>query len=349
MAEILILDPDPESIEKCKKMLTNLEKEHEIIYTTYPEQAMEIIRNNELSVVIAENKMEVLDSIELSDMIRIMHPTIVQLLMTEVTDISSVLETLNNTDIFEIILKPFRFPEDLEEPIKRAFAEHDRRAAYFSGNLQSKKHIHHLNEEYDKLKTENFRRTHDYSNLFRAFSGMIHTHISLFCKEHNLTEVEKEHMTIFVQDIVREYVTTYVFEFKTMEELKKKLIDGFDDSTNSCAIAVNIPDGLHISDQKAKDIYFATYLMAHLCQKTLIHYQMKMAVEQQQNFYFVKFVCDPKDSVLNGRVMYVENDASVRDFMHDLVEVCLKKIFMKSIKGYQGNPYVAVATTVIDS
>jgi hypothetical protein len=46
-------------------------------------------------------------------------------------------------------------------------------------------------------------------------------------------------------------------------------------------------------------------------------------------------------------MVYAEQNPLIRGLMHEVVEVCLKKVFVKSMKGYNENPFVAVATTVI--
>ena len=47
--------------------------------------------------------------------------------------------------------------------------------------------------------------------------------------------------------------------------------------------------------------------------------------------------------------MYAENSETIRSFMHETVEVVMKNLYAKSMKGYQGNPFIAVATIMKDS
>lgn len=348
MADILILDPNEGAMEKYKSMLKSMSKEYSIIYTTYPEQAMELLREREIAVVLSENDMEILNAIELSEMLELMHPEIVQLLMTEVSDIPKVLATLNKANIFEILLKPFKFAEDMEEPIKRAMQEYNRRISDAGISQQTRAQIYNYDMEYDRLRQERFKRSRDYSSLYSALGGIVEANLDTWVNAKDVSEQDRLRVKEFIQQIVKEFVNVFIFGNKSFEEYCEKLKVEYENEMNQCAFRMENHCESSISARKSKELYFAVFLMEHLCRYTLLKYNISVSVDTSQDFYVVRFFCDPGEGVIQGKMVYKEAVECIRDMMHEITDCCLKKLYTKSIKGYQGNPYVAAMTVLME-
>ncbi|MBE5900760.1 MAG: response regulator [Lachnospiraceae bacterium] len=347
MADVVILEPNQGSLEKYKNMLHGLEQKYTIWYTSFPEQAMEWISEKEVAVVITEDEMGIINASEFSDMYRLSHPNLVHVLMTEVIDINLILEILNEANIFEIILKPFKLAEDLILPIERGMKEYERRklANGLVGSIHGS--ATNLAEEFDKLRSENFKRGRDYTNLYAVFSGIVHGNLKTWGEQKGLKEEEYIRVKYFVQEIVREYINGYVFSQKEFSERKKAVEDAFFNEANKSSLIIQKNVKADIPQTKVQDIFFFIFLMAHLCKFILARYQLVANVDQAEGCYVIRFQCDPSYSALNGKMVYAEQNPLIRGLMHEVVEVCLKKVFVKSMKGYNENPFVAVATTVI--
>ncbi len=348
MAEIIVLDPDLAALENHKSKLLNSKEQNNILFTNYPEQALEWIAQREIGLILMENEMDVLSAIELSDMIKALNSDIVQLLMVEVTNIPTVLQTLNSADIYEILLKPFKFSEDIDEPIARGLAEYERRKDIGTRYYKVRDNTKFLMDEYDKLTRENYKRIKDYSNVLAAFTGIIYGNLKTWGEQNIVPEDELIRVKQFVRSIVREYVDNYVFKFESFEEKQQHLYELFNDKSIQSEIRIKNNVKQEISEQKSRDIFFAIYLMGILCKNTLTRYALDVSIEKQAGYYIVKMICDPAYSSINGEMLYVD-EKTIRTLMHQIVENCLKRNFVKSMKGYNSNPYIAVVTAVMDS
>ena len=348
MADILILDPSEGAMEKYKTMLGNMEKEYNILYTTYPEQAMELLSEREIAVVLTENDMGILNAVELSEMLGVMHPEIVQLLMTEVNEIPKVLTTLNNANIFEILLKPFKFAEDMEEPLRRAMQEYEQRISQADTTSHSKEQIYNYDMEYDRLRQERFKRSRDYSSLYTALGGIVEGNVDTWNISAEVSGQDRLRLKEFIQQIVKEYVDVFIFGDRSFEELRSKLLANYEQGAHECGFRFENRCETQISGRKAEELYFAVFLMEHLCRSTLLKYRIGVALDTASHFYVIRFYCDPQDGAIQGNLVYKENVECIRTVMHEITEYCLKKLYTKSIKGYKGNPYVAVVTVLME-
>lgn len=347
MADVLILEPHPGSLEKYKKMLHGLEAKYTIHYTSYPEQAMEIINQNKIGVLVTENEMGIVNALEMSDMFRLTEPNMVHILMTEVYDIPSVLELLNESQIFEIILKPLSFAEELIKPIEAAMVEHERRCLVNGAVADIKGSASQFADKFDKLRSENYKRSRDYTNLYVAFSGIVHGNLKTWAEKQNIKEEDYIRVKFFVQEIVKQYINGYIFSQKSFEERKKELEEQFFNEANKSTLVIQKNVNGEIPQNQVQDIFFASFLMAYLCKFLLTRYQVVVNVDQTDKYYVIRIQCDPSYSSLNDKMVYAEQNPVIRQLMHEIVDVCLKKIFVKSMKGYKENPFVAVATTVV--
>ena len=348
MSAIIILEPDVELLEQHKVKLQNLEDDYEILYTSYPEQALEWIEKKEIMVLLMECDMGILSAVELSDMLKISNPDLVQMLMTEVTDIGAVLDVLNKTSIYEILLKPFKFAEDIEKPVLRGVEEYNRRKSVLMGSSKVKGSTKTFIEEYDKLRSENYKQTRDYSNLLAAVTGIVSGNVKFWGEQKGFEEDETIWIERFVRNIVKEYVDTYIFQKYNLTSGMEHIHELFDNEATQSTVKIENRFQGEISENREKDFYFVIYLMAYLCRITLSRFQLNVIIDVQDNYYVVKLACDPNYSSLNGKMLYSEIQTEIRQIMHELVDACMKKIFVKSIKGFHENPYIAVVTAVVD-
>ncbi|SFP94847.1 Response regulator receiver domain-containing protein [Lachnospiraceae bacterium XBB1006] len=346
MADVLILEPHQGSLEKYKKMLHALESRITIWYTPLPEQAMEWINQEDIGVVITENDMGIMDANEFSDMFRLSNPNLVHILMTEVVDIPYILNVLNTANIYEIILKPFSFAEDLVRPIEEGLKEHERRKLTNGAVSSMHGSATEFAQQFDELRSENYKRTRDYSNLYTAFSGIVHGNLSTWGDKLGIREDEYIRIKYFVQEIVKHYVTSYIFSQDDFAKRKADIELAFANDSHKSFLKIQNNVQGDISQNKVQDIFFSIFLMAHLCKYVLAQYQIYANIDYSEGYYIIRIQSDPKYSMLNGTMVYKEQNEKIRQLMHEIVDACLKKVFVKSMKGYKDNPFVAVATTV---
>jgi YesN/AraC family two-component response regulator len=104
MAHILLVDDEPEVTNAIARVLR---KDHTITKCTEPENAMVIIKQHNVDLVLSDIRMPVLDGIELLNQVKAFDPMIGRVLLSGYSDIE-LCEKAINDDIAAIVLtKPW--------------------------------------------------------------------------------------------------------------------------------------------------------------------------------------------------------------------------------------------------
>jgi len=320
----------------------------DIHYVDFPEQALELITTLDIGVLVSELQMDVMSADELFMLTESLRPNTVKILMTEVLNQGDFLSLYNHYDIFSIVLKPLKFTEDIINPVKEGIDEYHKRVAASRYVSETKENTRKVTESFDQLKKENIKRSREYSNIYTAFCGLMEANLTGLSNDSAFDEEERRSLKRFIQNITRAYIDTFVFSDKNNQELWQSLIEEFTNEAHGSTVTTTLNEGFSVSNKKAKEIYFAGYLMCQLCRSTLTKYTIVTSLDLQQGYYIFKFVCDLKESSLDGKIMYSETNKRVRKVMHSLVSEILSKIYTKSVKGYEDNPYVGLVMIAAD-
>jgi YesN/AraC family two-component response regulator len=104
MAHILLVDDEPEVTNAIARVLR---KDHTITKCTEPENAMALIKQHNVDLVLSDIRMPVLDGIELLNQVKTFDPMIARVLLSGYSDIE-LCEHAINDDIAAIVLtKPW--------------------------------------------------------------------------------------------------------------------------------------------------------------------------------------------------------------------------------------------------
>lgn len=117
---ILFVDDSPVVLETAKDLF--LAQGIEILTSDNAMAAIEIIRHQDIAVVVSDNFMPGISGIEFLTRLTEISPETVKILMTAHADLSSALEAINRSEVFRFILKPWNSEELLsivDEGIQR--------------------------------------------------------------------------------------------------------------------------------------------------------------------------------------------------------------------------------------
>ena len=346
---ILLLEPDRAYADKCQGILSELPEDVEIIITSYPEDAMQLIEDKEISILISEFDVGIMSAEELFTLMSVSSPKTVLMLMTEVTDTEPVLTMYNHAMFYELILKPINFPEELLDPLYRAMAEYERRceATYDvkDHEISAKRYI----SDYDTLKQELHKRIKDYSFIYQIFSGMVESNMVEYAAIHSLKEAEVMHIKAFAQGLMEEYIRVFVFGDKTYEGYLERLSWLFDNKTSGSAVKVENHAVSELTDAKIKAFYFFVYLCAYLSKSMFAVYKISATIDEKEDTYVYRAGNDLESSKVNGSLVYIEENKLVRDMYHSITDTLLKTVFLKTMKGYEENPYFMLVMLGKDS
>ena len=105
-AKILAVDDEPDML-KLLSMIVREKTQHQIVTTNNPLEAVEIVKQGSIDMVIADLKMPGLDGSELLDAIREVNKDIPVVIITAFATEEAASETLEKGG-FDFIIKPFR-------------------------------------------------------------------------------------------------------------------------------------------------------------------------------------------------------------------------------------------------
>jgi len=102
---ILFVDDDPVNTES---FVLSFEEEYNIITTTSGEEALETFRRNQdISVVISDQRMEGMSGVELLAQVYAINPDTMRIIITGYIDVSDIIDAVNRGHIYQYVLKPW--------------------------------------------------------------------------------------------------------------------------------------------------------------------------------------------------------------------------------------------------
>ncbi len=93
-----------------------------ILTARHGEEALEVIRNHEVAVIVSDQRMPGMTGMELLTRIKAISPDTVKILMTGFADLETAIEAINRVEVFRFIVKPWentQFEEIVLDALKR--------------------------------------------------------------------------------------------------------------------------------------------------------------------------------------------------------------------------------------
>ena len=120
---ILLVDDEENNLQLLKRSLRG---KYDILTAHDGKQALDIIteRGNEISLIVSDQRMPEMTGTEFLKQISKTNPDIIKILLTGQADTDIMVESINECQIFQYILKPFD-PIDLVETIKNGITKFD--------------------------------------------------------------------------------------------------------------------------------------------------------------------------------------------------------------------------------
>src|SRR6266849_2662539 len=118
---VLVIDDEADVFRHIHDLLR---QEYRLVGTTQPHVGFEIMRQQPVHIVIADQRMPGMSGVEFLDRVRVEHPETVRLLLTAHADIMPVREAISNGQVYRYISKPWD-PQDLHAIVRQAAEHHD--------------------------------------------------------------------------------------------------------------------------------------------------------------------------------------------------------------------------------
>ena len=147
---LLVVDDE---MDVCDSVHDLLRREFRVLKARSAEEGLKLMRENEVHIIMTDQRMPKVTGVELLKSIRAGHPQAIRMLFTGYADIDSVIAAINQGHIFKFLKKPWQ-PEDLEQAVREAAAEYERlvELAEIMENLRSE--LQHLRDRITTLEKE---------------------------------------------------------------------------------------------------------------------------------------------------------------------------------------------------
>lgn len=112
---VLFVDDDKGFINSLKRALIN--EKFTRLFAQSGMEALEILQNDKVNVMIADMKMPQMDGLSLLRKVKIEYPGVVRMILTAYTNPDEILESINSGEVFRYIVKPLKSTSDFKSYI----------------------------------------------------------------------------------------------------------------------------------------------------------------------------------------------------------------------------------------
>src|SRR5687768_1480658 len=143
---ILVVDDEPDVVKSVQDLLRY---DYKVLGATRARDAMRLMEENDVHVVMSDQRMPEMSGVEFLGRARTDHPEAIRLLFTGYADIRAVIDAINQGNVYRYITKPWE-PEELQAVIREAVERHDlvaERKRLVEELKGKNEQLHHTNEE----------------------------------------------------------------------------------------------------------------------------------------------------------------------------------------------------------
>ena len=120
---ILLVDDEPEILTSLKGLLR---REFTLFTAQSGDEALEILRNHSIHVIMTDQRMPEMTGAELLGRAKQLSADSVRIIFTGYADIKAVVDAVNHGQLYRYITKPWD-PDDLIQTLREAADEYDKR------------------------------------------------------------------------------------------------------------------------------------------------------------------------------------------------------------------------------
>lgn len=141
--KVLFVDDEENILNSIKRGV--LFEDFEPIFVLSGEEAIEVIENNDISVIVSDMKMPTMNGLDLLKKVKEISPDTIRIVLSGYNEIAQVLATINNLGVFKYISKPWNDDTDFLPAIREAIVYYNLKTE----NANMKKQLEELNKKKD--------------------------------------------------------------------------------------------------------------------------------------------------------------------------------------------------------
>lgn len=224
--KVLFVDDEANILNAIKRSV--IYEDYSSMFTLSGEKALELIKTNEISVIVSDMKMPGMNGFDLLRKVKEISPNTVRLVLSGYNQLSQILATVNSIGVFKYITKPWDDEVDFLPSIREAVNYYNLRLE----NELMKKALEKKNADYEELfKTKDALITKtklDVINIKKINSSILQIQNILFTKLRSSIDYLdiSEYYLKLINNIYASFLATFpsVIEEFDIERLVKNFI-----------------------------------------------------------------------------------------------------------------------------
>jgi two-component system response regulator HupR/HoxA len=115
---VLFVDDEDKILSSLKRGL--LDEPYETLFANSGKEALEILKQKKVHVLVTDMRMPEMLGIELLRIVKDKYPNIVRMVLSGYTEVTTLLTTINQGEIYKYITKPWKLEEEFKPAIRQA-------------------------------------------------------------------------------------------------------------------------------------------------------------------------------------------------------------------------------------
>jgi DNA-binding NtrC family response regulator len=121
MGKILFVDDQNEILELLRKKMQKTS--FEVEFASSGSEALEKLMKSDIDVLVTDIMMHGMNGLDLIDETQKMYPELVKIVLSGNTQVSSIIDAINEGHVYRYIIKPWKIDEDAIEILSKAVEE----------------------------------------------------------------------------------------------------------------------------------------------------------------------------------------------------------------------------------
>jgi YesN/AraC family two-component response regulator len=222
---VLFVDDEIQVLKAIKRGLHR--EKYNKFFATSGEEALQIIEEEEIAMIITDMKMPKMDGLSLLKIVNEKKPNIVKVILSGYTNLAQIIATINAINIYKFILKPWDLKTELKPIIIEGIEKYEENVAYINDmastnkkNELFKKLVETNQQNYEQIQ-EDFKNIKQLNKIIINYSYFL----SLQLKEDKVNKLRLKEELSFIESITNEYIETLPILNRviTLEALQHKV------------------------------------------------------------------------------------------------------------------------------
>ena len=317
---VVFLDSDSKWIASYKRMLAPLRERLEIKFFQRPEDLIQYLKDAPVAVVACELDIPFMSGKEMFGMVEIMCPSAVQLAITEMKDMEGLLDTINGSRIFRLLVKPFFLVEDLEKPITEAVAEYQKGKQEGAQYQKKQQRLDQLELECQKLSGKLEEKRSKYAGISDAAVERVQKELET-CQAW-LSGPERGLVSDACGRMLQEFMECYLFGCRDMAFYMRRYQQMFHRPEEGFVYQAKSKVADRAVRGAARKVAYGMFLGGFLPQQLFTSCQTRALLAQERGAFSLQILCQYPE----GQGGYQIGDKKIRQLLGRIVEHVAKAL-----------------------